>query len=215
MRSFRHWTPRYIKNRLAELYYRKAYPDHPWLTRTANQILVSYLKESDVGLEFGSGSSTIWFAKRTKHITSVEHNEVWYNKVKQQITDEVSPKSVDYHMIPKDASNEKGKEASYVRFIDRFEADSLDYILVDGIYRDFCTLSAIKKVRPGGIIIVDNINRYLPHDSHSPDTRRFKDGPKSRTWGKINQLVSDWRIIWTSSGVTDTALLFKPCKYNR
>ena len=55
MRTFSHWTPIYIKNRIGTLYYEKAYPEYPWLTRDANEILASYLVKNDIGLEFGSG----------------------------------------------------------------------------------------------------------------------------------------------------------------
>jgi len=59
MRSIQHWTPRYLKDRLAEAYYHRTHPGHPWLTRWANEMLASYLRSSDVGVEFGSGRSTL------------------------------------------------------------------------------------------------------------------------------------------------------------
>ena len=209
MRSFRHWTPRYIKNRLVEMHYHKTCPDHPWLTKFANQILTSYLKESDLGLEFGSGRSTTWFAKHTQHLTSVEHNEVWYKKVSQMLK-KLELQNVDYHLIPKDVSGDKGGKAEYVRIVDRFRASSLDYVLIDGVYRGFCALSVLDKIRPGGLLIVDNANWFLPCESFSPKSRTLIQGPKGNIWGKFNQSVSEWRRIWTSSGVTDTALFIKP-----
>lgn len=210
MRSFRHWTPRYIKNRLVEMHYHKTCPDHPWLTKAANQILASYLKESDIGFEFGSGRSTVWFAKRTQHLTSIEHNEVWYRKVNQTLKAS-EQHNVDYHLIPKDVPDDNGGDAAYVRIIDRFEVNSLDYVLIDGVYRDFCALNVLEKIRPGGMMIIDNVNWFLPCESYSPSSRTFIQGPKGHTWDRVNQCVSEWRRIWTSSGVTDTALFFKPC----
>ena len=210
MRSFSHWTPRYIKNRLLEIYYHKTYPDHPWLTKTANQVLASYLKESDIGLEFGSGRSTVWFAKRTQHLTSVEHDDEWYRKVNQMLK-KAEQFNVDYHLIPIDMPNENGDDAAYVRFIDRFEVNSLDYVLIDGKYRDFCALNVLEKIHPSGVMIIDNVNWFLPSDSHAPNSRTFIQGPKGHTWDKVNKSVSEWRRIWTSSGIFDTALFFKPC----
>src|SRR5262249_54034239 len=55
MRSFRHWTPTYIRDRLAMLRYELAHPDAPWLTGEMNQFLESWLAPDHVGLEFGSG----------------------------------------------------------------------------------------------------------------------------------------------------------------
>lgn len=211
MRSFRHWTPRYIMNRLAEMYYHRTCPDHPWLTREANQILASYLKESDIGLEFGSGRSTLWFAKRVKNITSVEHDECWHKKVSRYLEDN-NVRNVDYHLIPKDTDDDQGDRSSYVRLMERFEAGSVDFVLVDGLYRDFCALKALSIISPGGMLIIDNANWFLPHNTHSPNSRSFQQGPKGETWTEVYESITQWRMIWTSSGVTDTALLFKPCE---
>jgi len=210
MRSFRHWTPTYIRNRLGEMYYHKTCPDHPWLTRAANQILASYLRESDVGLEFGSGRSTVWFAKRTQHLTTIEHDAIWYDRIGRLLS--VSAvHNVDYHLLPKEVSDDRGDEAAYVRIVDRFEANSLDFILVDGVYRDFCALRALAKIRPGGVLVIDNVNRFLPSNSLSPNSRTLIQGPHSVVWEEVQRSISQWRRIWTSSGVTDTALFFRPC----
>lgn len=209
MRSFRHWTPRYFKNRLATLYYEKANPNHPWLTRSANEILDSYLIKSDVGLEFGSGRSTAWIARRIGHLTSVEHNYAWAAKV-QGILNEATLNNVDYKSIPKDVEEEQGNDSEYVKVVDAFDTNSLDFCLVDGIYRDFCALKVIDKLRPGGLLVIDNANWYLLSRSYSPNSRSFTDGPKGTCWKELAQLISVWRKIWTSSGVTDTAMFFKP-----
>ena len=211
MRSFRHWNPRYIKNRLVVGYYQKAFPDHPWLTRVANEILASYLKESDIGLEFGSGRSTIWFAKRIKHLTSVEHNKSWFTKV-QLMSQDNNLNNVDYHLFPVDKEEGQANNAAYVRIVDKFKPNSLDFVLVDGIYRDFCALGVLGKIRPGGMLIIDNVNRYLPCSSYSPNSRTIEQGPKGEIWKKIYESLSHWRTIWTSSGITDTAFFFKPCR---
>ncbi len=210
MRTFGHLTSRYIKNRIATLYYEKMYPDHPWLTRSANEILDSYLVKSDIGLEFGSGRSTIWFAKRIAHLTSVEDNKVWVANV-QKMLSKANIKNVEYKFIPKDKEEDKGCDAKYVKVIYEFDDDSLDFCLVDGAYRDFCALKVIEKIRSGGLLIIDNVNWYLPSGSYSPNSRSFADGPKGPVWKEVVKLISGWRKIWTSSGVTDTAFFFKPC----
>jgi predicted O-methyltransferase YrrM len=209
MRKFNHWTPRYIKARLDEMAYHKDCPEHPWLTKNANQILASYLQDSDIGLEFGSGRSTLWLAKHSQRLTSVEHDKAWYLKVCQML--EVSKQNnVDYHIIPMDAPEEKGADASYVRFVDKFSDNTFDFILIDGIYRGFCALNVLYKVKPGGMIIIDNVNWFLPSASNSPNSRTFSEGAKGDTWKKFQELTSNWRKIWTSSGVSDTAFFFKP-----
>ncbi len=210
MRSFSHWTPRYIGSRIAEKYYYATHPDHPWLTQTANEMLVAYLKKSDIGLEFGSGRSTLWFAKRVGHLISVEHDEAWFGKVSQMLK-ENNLSNVDYQLHPRNLPDEQGGETDYVKVFQSIKSDSIDFVLVDGVYRDFCALEAIRVIRPGGVMIIDDVHRYLPGDSHSPNSRTLKDGPKSQTWEKVYETISQWRKIWTTSGVSDAAFFFKPC----
>lgn len=210
MRSFRHWTPRYIINRLAEMHYQRSFPDHPWLTRQANEILGSYLKNTDVGVEFGSGRSTLWFAQRVGHLTSVEHNEAWFQKV-QQMLKERRIENVEYHLIPLDRDEDDARGAAYVRILDKFGPDSLDFALVDGMYRDYCALELLGRIRPGGLMVIDNVNWYLPHVTHSPASRTPADGPKGPTWAEVHRNLQSWRQFWTTSGVTDTAFFIRPC----
>jgi len=209
MRRFDHWTPRYIRDRLAEICYQRARPDHPWLTRAANQMLESLLRPSDVGLEFGSGRSTLWFAKRLRHLTSVESNPVWHARVQQMLRDNAIA-NVDHVLIPKDRDDTHGGEAAYVRIIEDFAPDSVDFALVDGVYRDFCALKVLQVLRPGAVLVIDNVNWYLPCRSFSPDSRTFEQGPDGAIWNQVHLAISSWRRIWTSSGVTDTAFFFKP-----
>jgi len=80
MRSFGHLTPRYIWNRLALIVYEQNNPNLPWITRDMINILETWLRPTDIGLEFGSGRSTSWFASRVSHLTSVEDNSEWYQR---------------------------------------------------------------------------------------------------------------------------------------
>jgi hypothetical protein len=210
MKSFKHWTPRYIVNRLRTIYYAKTCPGHPWLTRTANEILDSYLTSSDIGLEFGSGRSTIWLARRVARLVSVEHDSHWAAKVREMLRKE-NINSVNHSLVPMDREEDQGKDAAYVGVIDSFQDNSLDFCLVDGVYRGFCARRVMEKLRPGGVLIIDNVNWYLPHPTYSPESRSLADGPKGVIWQEVDHLISDWRRIWTSSGVTDTAFFFKPC----
>jgi predicted O-methyltransferase YrrM len=184
------------------------HPDHPWLTRQANDILSTFLKASDIGLEFGCGRSTLWFAKHTKHLTSVEHDCGWHARV-VRMTELQGLRNVDCYLIPSDARDADGADSDYVRIVDRFESNSVDYVLVDGIHRAPCALAATRVVRPGGILIIDNADRFLPHDSRSPNARTIAQGPAGPLWSSLAEQLSTWRCIWTTSGVCDTALFIK------
>ena len=75
------WTPKYALNRIKLALRQQLNRDEPWLTSNAVSFLSCYICSSDVGLEWGSGRSTIWFAKKVKQLTSIETNEVWFNSV--------------------------------------------------------------------------------------------------------------------------------------
>lgn len=209
MRNLKIWKPRYLKNRLGTFLYEKLNPDLPWLTPMANQILEDYLRKSDVGVEFGSGRSTIWFSSKVQFLTSVEHNPEWGSMVSNMLIGK-GINNVDYKVIPREKEKGKGATAKYVRVLDSIENSSLDFCLVDGVYRDHCSKLAIDKVKPGGILIIDNVNRYLPSNTFSPCSIKVDESPKTEVWISVLKSLNSWRKVWTSSGVTDTAFYFKP-----
>ncbi len=210
MNYFAHWTPRYLCNRVQEVTYRVFHPHAPWLTPQANQILTVLIKPTDIGLEFGSGRSTLWLAQRVRHLTSVEHNTYWYD-ITQKKLQEKNISNTTYHFIPKeDADEEAGSNTAYVKIGQAITDNSLNFVLVDGIYRGQCCLTVLRKIRPGGLLILDNANRYIPSQSYCPYSRTYQNGPYNTDWQTFLEQVSQWKLIWTSNGVTDTALYFKP-----
>ena len=53
--------------------------------------------------------------------------------------------------------------AAYVAAIDEQPDDSLDLVVVDGRERARCAARATAKVRPGGLLLVDDIDRERYH----------------------------------------------------
>ncbi|MBI3090847.1 MAG: hypothetical protein HYY96_09290 [Candidatus Tectomicrobia bacterium] len=200
MRNIRHLSPRYIASRLMVLTYEHTNKQTPWLTKSMTNILSSWLKPEDKVLEWGSGRSTLWFSTRVKFITSIEHDPYWYRRVSRRIQ-RMKLTHVDYHLCD---------ESKYVERALSMQKNSLDLILVDGIRRDECAVVALSLLKPGGIIVIDNCNWFLPSASRSPNSQRYGHAPPSESWQTFQMAVGDWRCIWTSSGVTDTALWMKP-----
>lgn len=208
MRSFRHWSPQYIWNRSALALHESRHPTSPWLTAAMVDLLDTWLLPSDAGLEFGSGRSTKWFAQKVEHLVSVEHDPQWFQRVRSEL--EASGMAVDYR-LHQDGSTEKSS-SEYVEVARSIPAISLDFCLVDGVSRDHCALAVLDKLKPGGVLIVDNVNWFIPRENSglSPNSKRPSDGCASPTWAEVHAVVSKWRCIWTSNGVTDTALWVKP-----
>lgn len=205
----RHRTPRYVYARSRLLRYEHSHPAAPWLTPEAIRMLDSMLMPSDHGLEFGSGRSTIWFAQRVCHLTSVEHDTDWYAVVADRLK-ERELGNVDYVLVPLDQAAELGDGSEYARTALVFAVSSLDFVLIDGAYRDHTARYALSRIRPGGMLIIDNVNRYLPSNSRSPNSRTPRLGTDGKVWEEVARDLARWRCIWTSSGVSDTAIYVKP-----
>ncbi|WP_287098383.1 class I SAM-dependent methyltransferase [Mesorhizobium sp.] len=209
MRKIRHWTLPYVGSRLGEILYQRARPKDPWLTRHANRALETLLQPTDVGLEFGSGRSTLWFARRISRLTSVEHNQSWYSHVTRLISEE-GIKNVTY-LSRTPAKDEDNETSAYVSVAGELSDASLDFVLIDGAQRALCARATLAKLRPGGILTIDNANWFLPCRSIAPNSRSISDGPLPGVWSEVYSVISKWRVLWTSNGVSDTAIFFKPC----
>ena len=207
-RTFKHWTLRYVLARSREALDHKTRPADPWLTREAIGLLDRLLRPTDVAVEFGSGRSTAWFAKRVGRLTSVEDNAEWFAIVTEKLQS-AGQANVDYLHRPRDVPDADGATAAYVRVLDGVADESLDFVLVDGIYRNHCAVRAVAKVKRGGMIAVDNVNWFLPSATRSPASRGPADPAVDAVWQTFAQQTTGWRRIWTSSGVTDTLILLK------
>jgi predicted O-methyltransferase YrrM len=209
MRTISHLTPHYLWARSKELAYQRIYPDHPWLTREAVALLRQLLRKQDQALEFGSGRSTLWFARHVGHITSVDDSAEWHKRIKERVQSE-NLSNVKLLLHPKDKPEDQGLQAKYVRVVDQFSDHSLDFALVDGMYRDSCALAVLPKLKPGALLVIDNASWFLPSHSKSPNSRPINGTHYSDQWKQFSDMVGDWRRIWTYSGVTATVLFFKP-----
>jgi predicted O-methyltransferase YrrM len=117
------------------------------------------------GLEFGSGRSTRWLARRVESLISVEHVEDWHRVVRQQLG-QASIQNVDVRMIPLDHAEAQPEQAHYettpryVAVLDEAVDGSLDFVLVDGHYRSACIRKCLTKIRCGGLLVVDDTNLW-------------------------------------------------------
>lgn len=197
-KRFGHWTLRYIYNRYRLAFFEFFHQDFPWLVKDAIKILDKILNKNCIGLEFGSGRSTVWFAKRVKYLISIESNKFWLNKVNAKLKKE---KLNNVSLLFKDKS-------TYVDVVDELSEEYFDFVLVDGELRDVCAYKSIPKIKRGGLLIIDNINWFVPSNSHSPASRQ--EGFESLLWKEIiEEKIKNWKQIWLSNGVTDTLICFK------
>ena len=72
----------------------------PWFSYPFIDFMTPRLEKELVIFEFGSGNSTLFFAKRIKKIISIEHNIDWFN-----IVNKVKPENVELILTFSDALN--------------------------------------------------------------------------------------------------------------
>ena len=92
----------------------------------------------------------------------------------------------------------------------KFAPGSLDFVLVDGLYRDACALLSLDKIRPGGV--AHHRQRQLVPAIELEGARSIRTEAEigDDNWKALHRTLSGWRRIWTSDGVTDTAMFIKP-----
>ncbi len=211
--NIRTFKPAYFVKRVQQFAFEKRHPDAPWLTPSAVLFLESYLKPADVGFEWGSGRSTVWFARRLGKLVSVEDRRQWYATVTGRLAKSQLSHRVDYQYIPCECQErDEPVEHPYASAARAMADGSLDFALVDGNIRAACMRAILPKIKPGGLLILDNAERYLPNDQlgrrATVPQRRSK--PSTPGWARLMGELQDWRCISTTNGIWDTRLWLRP-----
>ena len=163
-------------------------PDAPWLVPAAITYIEQELCPEFVGFEWGSGRSTLWFARRVRHITSVEGRRGWFDEVKRWIAKDNLAERVTLFLAEVTSEHNFSSEEieRYARVIDGVVDGSLDFIVVDGHFREACLQRVSNKLRPGGLLIIDNTDVM---SKTFLDTLRTAD---SQSW---NNGISETTVI--------------------
>ena len=208
--SWKYWRYRVLRPMLKLKYkmYRKPVDSTPWLSPTSIEFFKEYLNGTQTGAEFGSGSSTVFFAPRLKHFVSVEHYKPWFDKVIGLLSERNIP-NVDYLFIEKQEPDStldteqmfpqitglEGYEyrkdyINYFQALSTYPDEHFDFILVDGRARPECVFSSISKLKKGGLMILDNSER-----------KRYE---------VVFNHLKNWEMMNTTNGLTDTTFWVKP-----
>jgi len=162
-----YWLRRPVKAvaRVRYWLWERANPDKPWLCPGTVAFCQANLNKRMTAIEFGSGRSTRWFSSLVSRLISVEHQAEWFKLVQKQLAD-ANIANVDYRLIPLNhpelapERNDYSPLPDYVAVADRLENQSIDFAMVDGHYRTNCVKHLIPKIRPGGYLLVDDINMW-------------------------------------------------------
>jgi hypothetical protein len=138
----------------------------PWYTYPCLDFLRYRSYEGKKVLEFGGGQSTLWWAKRAKHVVVFEGDKDWYEKIKINL-----PGNVDLYLVSMESPDKCVKEVNKILTDEHY--GEFDVIIIDGLFR-FQMIDISKKVMANsGAIICDDADGYGFYDG-------FKDSSLNR-----------------------------------
>lgn len=149
----------------------------PWITFSALEFLEKYLKSDMKVFEFGGGGSTLFFAGKVAELVTVEHDPEWFAALADKLSDQEKVKWKGYliqpepsaavgldpsdpnHYASEDENFLKSSFQKYSSAIDQFQDNYFDIVVVDGRSRPACMMHSLKKVKVGGLLLLDNADR--------------------------------------------------------
>lgn len=143
----------------------------PWYAPGAIRMIRRHLRHQAAPRiwEWGAGRSTRWYADLGTTISVDDDSRwcVWASRNGAEVR----------HVADLEA---------YIHAIDAEPDDSFDVVAVDGRKRLPCLRQAIRKVRPGGLLVLDDVHReqYASAQTEVPwPTKRFDfGGHKTQVW---------------------------------
>lgn len=120
----------------------------PWLTYPFIDFLAPRLKNEMIVFEFGSGNSTLFYARKVNTVVTVEHSLEWYEKLRIKV-----PGNVQLHYKKLVENGEYSRCAAYSKM-------KFDIILVDGEDRNYCITNSLSALKENGVIILDDSERF-------------------------------------------------------
>jgi hypothetical protein len=141
----------------------------PWYTYPAIRFIGERVQPGMTVFEYGSGNSTLWWGRRVAQVCTCEHDRAWHDAMQPRF-----PSNVDAQFAPLDDSGLYADAA--VR-----SGRQYDVIVIDGRQRVQCARSAMRALKPGGVMIWDNSER----DEYAPGQRSLQEAGFRRIdfWG--------------------------------
>lgn len=153
--------------------------EQPWLNFMAITYLESAVKPGQKVFEFGGGGSTLYFCKKQMEVYTVEDHSGWFQTLNEMVQKKNYANWKGFFQSPETYSGNKANRRpdnpgdfmsgskglenmsfeKYARTIDQFPDHYFDLVLVDGRARPSCIQQSIPKIKPGGLLVVDNTER--------------------------------------------------------
>jgi predicted O-methyltransferase YrrM len=129
-------------------------PERPWIVPAAIGYLRRRIRSDWSVLELGAGRSTPWFARRAGRVLSLEDNEFWADETRGRLR-QLGLQTVDLRRLPVE---------DFAAEVDALADVSFDLVVVDFLEAPTVTRidvlkPALRKVRPGGLLLLDDSDR--------------------------------------------------------
>lgn len=119
----------------------------PWMSYDMVEFLDEKLNKELSLFEYGVGYSTMFFAKRMKSVTSIEHHEGWFNDISAQLA---HMENIQIKLFKLDEGYEEAVKQ---------EKEKFDVILIDGRKRATCAINSFERLSDHGVLVLDDSNR--------------------------------------------------------
>ena len=141
----------------------------PWLTYPAIDFLGTLALHDKRVLEFGSGYSTLWWAKRAESVISFEADQRWMNSLTMPSNATVIPLATD----PNDRFH---RTVGVEKFLKETLGDQrFDVIVIDGVDRVGTARASLPYLAEGGIVVVDNSDSHMLGDGTMPILEVYRE----------------------------------------
>jgi hypothetical protein len=119
----------------------------PWVTYSFIDFIKLRLTKDLSIFEYGSGNSTLFYAKNTRRVVSVEHDDAWFRKIVNQKAD-----NAEMIFCKLDLTGEYSRKAASLD-------EKFDIIIVDGRDRVNCCKHSVNGLSDKGVIVLDDSER--------------------------------------------------------
>lgn len=147
---------------------------YPWYVKPCLEWLEKLDLQGKRVFEYGLGDSTLWYKSKGAFTAGVDRDVSWCLKVGGALCQPLY--------------------FGYITAIEMF--DPFDIVVIDGDWRDDCTAYALDKLKPGGLLIVDNF---------------LQPSVEPNKWDKTQELIKNMPVTiykepnhkdWTSAVIT-------------
>lgn len=147
------------------------------------EMMEKYLSKELTMLEYGSGSSTSFYAERVKSLTSVEYNPRWFEKVRNDLISQ-GHNNVEMILIP----CPQEKPAKYMTYVDYInwpmtqQERFWDLVLIDGRARQWVAETVLPRITKDSVVFVHDWGP-IGNPNQAPKRPRY------------NSILNDYEVI--------------------